>query len=648
MAHYRELATVASARQLESYIATAQPPGSPLYRKPEGRIPDFSDPGVGSNGWAFGRDRAAAGGGMLLGNPHFPWDGELRLYESHIRVPGEVDVYGAALLGVVGVLIGFNENVAWTHTVSAGNRFTFYILQLDPTDPTRYMYDGQSVAMESTELTVDVLQADGSIVPQTRTLWRSQFGPIANVTGVGWSNDLVLSYRDTNIGNASLIEQFYRMNRAESMDDFQAAHAEVQGIPWVNTISTSSDGRAWYADTGPTPNLSPAAIEAWENSDDLIISTLKDNGAVGLDGSTSVNAWVEEPGAREPGLVPYARMPQIERSDFVYNANDSYWLSNPDQPLLGFSPLHGATRVPQSPRSRMNLRTLTDLSAGGPYGPDGKLDLDELATAALSNRGVMAELLADEVVARCMANPSIAYAGQTVDLQPICTAIANWDRRLDLDSVGAVAWREFLGDYDYKVMKDRGVLFEVPFNPDNPIETPTGLAAAADVADDDRALQALAAATLRLQAVGLSPTTTLRESQFTLKGGERIPMHGGSAIEGVTNLIVYGSSASSGLDSTLGPKMERGELQDSSSGLTTLGYPVIYGSSFILAMEFTPDGPQGRAFVTYSQSSDPNSPHFADQTHRFSEKDWRTIRFTEEDILADPELEVETVSGSAE
>ena len=39
-----------------------------------------------------------------------------------------------------GVLIGFNEHVAWTHTVSAGYRMTLYELTLVPGDPTSYQY----------------------------------------------------------------------------------------------------------------------------------------------------------------------------------------------------------------------------------------------------------------------------------------------------------------------------------------------------------------------------------------------------------------------------------------------------------------------------------------------------------------------------
>jgi acyl-homoserine-lactone acylase len=65
-----------------------------------------------------------------------------------------------------------------------------------------------------------------------------------------------------------------------------------------------------------------------------------------------------------------------------------------------------------------------------------------------------------------------------------------------------------------------------------------------------------------------------------------------------------------------------------------------------MALQYTDKGPQARAFLTYSQSDDPASPYYADQTRLFSDKQWRTILFAEDDILADPALSLERVNGS--
>jgi acyl-homoserine-lactone acylase len=135
-AYSRSIALNASSSRLAGYIASAVPPTA------EAQPAKFDAPALeatpmASNGWAVGRDSVEGGqGGVLVANPHFPWEGELRFWEVHLTVPGEIDIYGANLTGVPGIGIGFTENFAWTHTVSAGSRFTAYTLTLDPVSPT--------------------------------------------------------------------------------------------------------------------------------------------------------------------------------------------------------------------------------------------------------------------------------------------------------------------------------------------------------------------------------------------------------------------------------------------------------------------------------------------------------------------------------
>ena len=147
-ANLNDITLFASAGNLIDPIATAQPPDTthstrptpPLdtaTRRDAAATPTDDQPGQQRLG-----DRRAGsetGGGMLIANPHFPWEGEKRLWESQLTLTtGELNVYGVGLTGVPGVLIGFNENVAWTHTVSAGYRMTLYELSLTPGDPTSY------------------------------------------------------------------------------------------------------------------------------------------------------------------------------------------------------------------------------------------------------------------------------------------------------------------------------------------------------------------------------------------------------------------------------------------------------------------------------------------------------------------------------
>ena len=51
-----------------------------------------------------------------------------------------------------------------------------------------------------------------------------------------------------------------------------------------------------------------------------------------------------------------------------------------------------------------------------------------------------------------------------------------------------------------------------------------------------------------------------------------------------------------------------------------------------------------RTILTYSQSTNPNSPYFADQTRMFSNKEWVDEAYCEDEIAADPNLEVTEIS----
>ncbi len=54
----------------------------------EGALSDLQIP-LGSNAYGFGAEATKTGRGMLLGNPHFPWDGAERLWQTHLHDPGQ-------------------------------------------------------------------------------------------------------------------------------------------------------------------------------------------------------------------------------------------------------------------------------------------------------------------------------------------------------------------------------------------------------------------------------------------------------------------------------------------------------------------------------------------------------------------------------
>ena len=108
-------------------------------------------------------------------------------------------------------------------------------------------------------------------------------------------------------------------------------------------------------------------------------------GLVILDGSSETSDWIETD-SPVPNTEPFDRRPLIESENYVFNANDSYWLSDPEKPAQALSPLYGATNSPRSVRTRMNIELLRPDSPLGFAGDDGKFNITEVQEALFATR----------------------------------------------------------------------------------------------------------------------------------------------------------------------------------------------------------------------------------------------------------------------
>ncbi|MFT5681559.1 MAG: acyl-homoserine-lactone acylase [Myxococcota bacterium] len=582
---------------------------------------------LGSNGWAIGSERSESGGGMLLSNTHFPAEGERKWHESHLTIPGELDIYGASLMGVAIINVGFNADIAWTHTVSNAPRFNGALLQLEEGAPTRYLYDGAYEDMTSRSFSVEVAQADGTTEAVSRTLYSSRWGPVMNAPVLGWNELYALALVDANANNLAMLDAWFSMSRAQNMADFQAAHRDLGGIPWVHTLATDTAGTAFYVDSSTVPRWSDAAESRYPDwlVEQPLAALFDDNGAKVIDGSDPLFVWESDPDADawRPDVVPWADMPRQERTDFVFNANDNHWLSNPDAPLEGYPLLYGDERTPRTPRTRMNARYLSEPGSGG---EDGRFSLAELQAAALGGRGILADDLRAEVVSACEGVETVELDDTVVDITVACAALASWDGTVSPDQVGAAVWRELLGsgEYTFDDLKDAGLLFSTPFDPNDPVDTPR------DLSPDGPLLEAMAQAVVNLDAAGFSPDVSLEDIQFTRKDGRDIPILGGQDYEGVVAIATY-----SGGNATLLETEPRATVLNDTSDLTADGYQINYGNSFVMTVDMGGDSPTCEAIMTYSQSDDPDSPHFDDQTLLYRDGLLRPCLFTAEDVAAD-------------
>ncbi len=561
---------------------------------------------LGSNAYAVGAEAVQGGNtGLLFGNPHFPWQGPDRFYMSHLTIPGEYDVMGAALHGLPLVVLGFNKDVAWSHTVSTGDRFTFYELTLNPDNLLQYEYDGAFRDLEPVTVTAEVQNDDGSIDTVEHTFWNTHNGTVVDLGGLspllaGWPNAVgtIVAYRDANLGNLRGMEQWLRMGQATNLGELKT-ELEAIGIPWVNTIAADRFGDAFYGDISTIPHVTIQKQDSCVRG--TLQSLLTSSGFITMDGSDSACEWGSDEGGPE-GVFGYDSLPSLDTREYGANANDSYWLSNPRQLLTGFPQVIGLENIEQSKRTRLTFVQAEDRLAGNDELGAPLYSNETVRASHYSARNYPAELILADVVADCeTVTDWSAYSSSPASVAEACTLLSAWDMRHTIDSTGGHMFYEF-----WREVNDVENLFAVPFDPADPVNTPNTLNTGdTDVMEAVR--QALADGVQRLLDNNITLDLPWGQVQFDEKNGERIPIHGGSG---------------SMLHSVITSGLVEGE-----------GYADIFtGNSYIQAVSWDEtDCPDANAILTYSQSTDPESAHYADATRLYSESGWIDMPFCEAD-----------------
>lgn len=589
----RRLLVEGGLGQFIAGVATTTPPGSGKARLSSTigltGVREFSSL-HGSNAIAVGRQKTENGKGRLLANPHFPWSGAYRFYQMHLTIPGVLDVMGAALPGQPVVNIGFNRTLAWTHTVDQASHFTFHRLQLDSKNPRRYFIDGKVYSLRKTTVSIKVRNAEGKQSVRTHDIYESQFGPVIALEGeLDWTRSQAYALQDANLDNTRVLSQWHAMNIAQDLDGFRHAVLSIQGIPWANTLAVDDRGQALYMDVSVVPNIPVDRLAKCAEP------SLVAMGLPGLDGSRSACDWQSDGNPAQAGIVAGAKLPLLQRDDFVQNSNDSAWMSNPTAPITGYSPLVSREGGSVGLRARFALGRLLE-----PH--DSVISESFLQDLVTDNRVYLADLVLDDLLAFCNMLNDDADAHQS------CDALAAWDRTANLDAGPGYLYFEAFATAFLK-LKD---VWRIPFDSGDPLRTPRGISWT-NPANADRLKGILKEVAQRLKDSKPDSQVKWRDIQGTTRGALFIPIPGGDGSLGIYNAIQSRP--------TQGGRRE-----------------VFAGSSYIQLVSFDEHGPVAKGVLSYSQASEPSSPHARDQTELFSHQQWHLMPFTAEQMQADPPI----------
>ncbi|HVK18363.1 MAG TPA: penicillin acylase family protein [Fimbriiglobus sp.] len=523
------------------------------------------DPSLGSNMWAIHKDRSASGKALLLGNPHLPWEGQFFFYESHLTVPGQLNLMGATLVGNPGVTLGFNDHLGWSLTVNAHDSDDIYEVTLTE-DGKHYLYDGRPLPLAKEELTVRVKTNKG-VETRKKEVLRSHYGPTIRKP---LSGNKALAWKSANFDACDFVEQWYLMGKAKNLREFRRA-LDMGAAPMFNICYADAEGNCFYLFNGRFPDRPPG--HPWE--------------AI-VPGGTSATEWNR--------MLPQARLPFLLNppGGYVQNCNSSPWYTNLKAPIDRRQFPDDLTFNFNSLRQQHSLLMLNG---------DEKLSLDEVMKRKYATKLLLADRVKEDVLK--------AARGQSVngvDLGEAVKLLEAWDNTASRGSKGGVLFTEFWDAYtkSFPVTKraDLDKFYRVPWDEKRPAETPVG------IGNEESARKALAAAVKATTAKYGKLDVAWGDVHRLRRGDLDVPIGGFSeqALGDYGPFRVVGYGPPKG-----GKRVATG------------------GDSYVFAVEFT-NPPTAYSISAYSQSSDPKSPHHADQSALFAAEKWKRAWFTEEDI----------------
>ena len=347
------------------------------------------DEGNGSNNWVVSPSKTKNKNPILCGDPHLSLKLPSIWYEMQISTP-DMNAYGVTLPGLPAIIIGFNDDIAWTQTNVGHDVADWYAMKWTNSTRTEYEYDG---ATKKVDLRVEEITVKGVGVIKD-TVKYSVWGPIVYDNDSLPAANMAFHWLANDVLKSS-IKSFVMLNKAKNYDEYSKA-LEGYNVPAQNFAFACKNGDIALRLGGVFPIKS------------------KEQGRFVQDGSSSANAW--------KGFVPKDMNPYYKNPTrgFVSSANQK----STDETY----PYYYDSENFEAYRGRIVNNMLSKMN---------DITVDSMKKMQSSNFSLMAQEALPTMINLLDTN------ALTAEMKPLLSALKNWDYNYDADKVAPIYFEEW-------------------------------------------------------------------------------------------------------------------------------------------------------------------------------------------------------------
>ena len=210
---------------------------------------DKPNPNNGSNNWVVAGKKTKSGAPILCNDPHLELTLPSIWYEMQMSGP-DINVYGTSFPGIPGIVIGFNDSIAWGVTNSQRDVRDYYEITLKDESKKQYWFNKQ---WTDTKLRIEEIRVKGKPVFYD-TVAYTVFGPL--MYDASFKNEstggrsIAVRWKAHDPSNEA--KAFWLLNHSKNYEDYAAAIKYFE-CPAQNFVFASKAGdiAIWQQGTFP-------------------------------------------------------------------------------------------------------------------------------------------------------------------------------------------------------------------------------------------------------------------------------------------------------------------------------------------------------------------------------------------------------------